>query len=342
MQRAIQLAAHHHTHPNPRVGAVVVDASGEIVGEGAHAGPGQAHAEVIALEQAGERARGATLYVTLEPCTHYGLTPPCVTSIASAGITRVVVGAIDPDTRVSGSGLSWLRDAGIEVEAGVLADSVESLDVSYFHQRRTGLPLVTLKLAMTLDGSVAARDGTSRWISSEEARRDAHLLRSTMDAVVIGAGTLRVDDPLLTARPDEAVDRQPRPVIVAGRGELPATSRIWERSPVVVAARPIDLPTGDLVAVAPGPDGLPDPRASAAALADLGLYDVLLQGGPALAGAWWRSGVVSRGVVYLAARVAGGRGIPPLEGAFETMAQSREVRIRDARMVGPDLRIEFE
>jgi diaminohydroxyphosphoribosylaminopyrimidine deaminase/5-amino-6-(5-phosphoribosylamino)uracil reductase len=265
-----------------------------------------------------------------------------VTSIASAGIARVVVGAIDPDTRVSGSGISWLRDAGIEVEAGVLADSVEALDASYFNQRRTGLPLVTLKLAMTLDGSVAARDGTSQWISSEEARRDAHQLRSTMDAIVIGAGTLRVDDPLLTVRLDEPVDPQPRPVIVAGRDELPSTSRIWERSPLVVAAGPVDLPSGDLVIVEPGPDGLPDPRASAVALADLGLYDILIEGGPALAGSWWRSGIVSRGVIYLAARIGGGRGIPPLEGVFETMAESREVHVRDARMVGPDLRIEFE
>jgi diaminohydroxyphosphoribosylaminopyrimidine deaminase/5-amino-6-(5-phosphoribosylamino)uracil reductase len=342
MQRAIQLAAPHHTHPNPKVGAVVVDGSGEIVGEGAHAGSGQPHAEVIALEQAGERARGATLYVTLEPCTHYGLTPPCVTSIASAGIARVVIGAIDPDKRVSGSGVSWLRDAGIEVDDGILAESAEALDRSYFHHRRTGLPLVTLKLAITLDGSVAAQDGTSQWVSSEEARHDAHVLRSTMDAVVIGAGTLRVDDPLLTARLDEPVGRQPRPVIVAGRDGLPATSRIWQRSPIVVTVGDIELPSGDLVVVGPGPDGLPDPRASALVLADLGLYDILLEGGPALAGAWWRSGVVSRGVIYLAARVGGGRGIPPLEGAFETMAESREVRIRDARMVGPDLRIEFE
>ena len=342
MQRAIELAAAHHTHPNPRVGAVVVDRTGEIVGEGAHGGPGQAHAEVIALEHAGDRARGATLYVTLEPCTHYGLTPPCVTSIASAGVAKVVVGTIDPDDRVSGSGISWLQDAGIEVLTGVLAGSAESLDASYFHQRRTGLPLVTMKLAMTIDGSVAAADGSSRWISSEEARLDAHVLRSTMDAVVIGARTLRVDDPLLTVRLDEPVDRQPVPVVVAGRGALPTMSRIWERSPVVVATSPMDLPSGELVVVDPGPDGLPDPRATATALADRGLYDVLLEGGPTLAGSWWRSGVVTRGVVYLAARVGGGRGIPPLEGGFDTMAQSREVRIRDARMVGPDLRIEFE
>jgi diaminohydroxyphosphoribosylaminopyrimidine deaminase/5-amino-6-(5-phosphoribosylamino)uracil reductase len=342
MQRALQLAASHRTHPNPRVGAVVVDSTGVVVGEGAHSGPGNAHAEVVALEQAGDGARGATLYVTLEPCSHYGLTPPCVTTIVSSGVTRVVVGAIDPDERVSGSGASWLRDAGIEVVTGVLGDAVEEMDRSYFHQRRTGLPFVTLKLAMTLDGSVAAQDGSSQWITSEEARHDAHLLRAGMDAIVVGAGTLRVDDPLLTTRLAEWVEPQPRPVVVAGRSALPDGSRIWERAPIVLSARPIDIPSGELVVLEPAEGDWPDPVASARALADRGLYDVLIEGGPMLAGSWWRAGVVNRGVFYVGALVGGGRGLSPIEGDFATMAQSTGVGIREVRMVGPDIRIEFE
>jgi len=342
MQRAIELAAPHHTHPNPRVGAVVVDPSGTVVGEGAHTGAGQAHAEVVAIEQAGERARGATLYATLEPCSHHGLTPPCVTAIVSAGVARVVVGAIDPDERVSGSGVSWLRDAGVEVVTGVLGEESEAVDRAYFHQRRTGLPLVTLKTAMTLDGSIAALDGTSQWITSEEARADAHLLRSSMDAIVIGAGTLRVDDPLLTVRLAEPVEHQPLPVIIAGRGELPGDRRIWARSPIVIASGPIDVPSGELVVVPADSNGWAEPEEAARALADRGLYDVLVEGGSGLAGSWWRSGVVARGVVYVAGRMGGGRGLSPLGGDFPTMAQSVAVRIGDIRMVGPDIRIEFE
>jgi diaminohydroxyphosphoribosylaminopyrimidine deaminase/5-amino-6-(5-phosphoribosylamino)uracil reductase len=341
MRRAIELAAHQRTHPNPKVGAVVVDATGEIVGEGAHLGMGQPHAEVVALTGAGDRAGGSTLYVTLEPCSHHGLTPPCVDSILSSGVARVVVGAIDPDPRVSGSGIAWLRREGVEVETDVLAAESEAVDPSYFHHRRTGLPRITLKLAMTLDGSVAASDGSSRWITSEEARRDAHQLRATMDAVVIGAGTLRADDPLLDVRLDDPASVQPTPVVIAGREPLPATGRIWARSPLVISTEPIAVPSGEVVVVEA--DGQwPDVVAAAHALADRGLLDVLVEGGPALAGSWWRQGVVTRGVFYVAGRMGGGRGVAPLGGEFETMADSRAVSIRDVRMVGPDIRIEFE
>ena len=341
MRRAIDLAAPERPHPNPRVGAVVVDADGVVVGEGAHVGVGRAHAEVVALQQAGERARGSTLYVTLEPCTHYGATPPCVDAIIASGVARVVVGAIDPDPRVSSQGVSRLGEAGVEVVIDALAAEAEAVDQPYFHHRRTGLPLVTLKLAMTLDGSVAALDGTSQWITSEEARTDSHRLRSSVDAVVIGAGTLRADDPLLTARLDEPIASQPVPVIVAGDEPLPRESRIWERSPVVISSGPIEIPSGELVVVGAG-DRYPDPEESARALAERGLLDLLLEGGATLAGSWWRAGLVGRGVIYVAARLGGGEGLSPLGGDFPTMAKSRAVTIREVRMVGPDIRIEFE
>jgi diaminohydroxyphosphoribosylaminopyrimidine deaminase / 5-amino-6-(5-phosphoribosylamino)uracil reductase len=339
MRRAIELAACHRTHPNPRVGAVVVDESGQVVGEGAHLGVGQPHAEVVALNQAGDRARGSTLYVTLEPCSHHGLTPPCAGAVVEAGVRTVVIGAIDPDHRVSGAGVSWLTEAGVEVETGVLEGEARAVDPAYFHYQRTGLPLVTMKLAMTLDGSVAATDGSSQWITSEEARNDAHRLRSAMDAVVVGAGTFRSDDPLLSARV-EGVEIQPVPVVVAGRQSLPIDRRIWERSPIVISARPLGVPSGEVVVVG-GEDEWPDPVESVRALSDRGLLDVLLEGGPQLAGSWWRAGVVGRGVIYVGPQMAGGRGMAPIEGDFATMAQSIAVNIEEVRMVGPDIRIEF-
>jgi diaminohydroxyphosphoribosylaminopyrimidine deaminase/5-amino-6-(5-phosphoribosylamino)uracil reductase len=260
--------------------------------------------------------------------------------VVEAGVRKVVIGAIDPDQRVSGAGVAWLKAAGVEVETGVLAQEAESVDPAYFHHRRTGLPLVTLKVAMTLDGSVAATDGSSQWITSQEARQDAHRLRASTDAVVVGAGTFRADDPLLTARV-EGVETQPVPVVVAGRQSLPIDRRIWERSPLVISARPLGVPSGEVVVVG-GDDEWPDPVKSAQALADRGLLDVLLEGGPQLTGAWWRAGVVSRGVIYVGPRMAGGRGMAPIEGDFATMAQSSGVNINDVRMVGPDIRIEFE
>ena len=341
MRRAIELAAGHRTHPNPRVGAVLVDGAGEVVGEGAHDGIGLPHAEVIALSSASDRARGATLYVTLEPCSHHGKTPPCAAAVIEAGVSRVVIGAIDPDPRVSGSGVTLLREAGVEVETGVLEQDAEDVDPAYFHHRRTGLPLVTLKLAMTLDGAVAARDGTSQWITSEEAREDAHWLRSTMDAVIVGAGTLRSDDPRLSVRIGDESAVQPVPVVVVGRQSLPVDSQIWERSPLVLSSHPVGVPSGEVIVVG-GEDDWPDPELAARALAERGLLDVLLEGGPTLAGTWWRSGIVGRAVIYVGARVGGGTGFAPLGGDFATMAQSRPVNIRDVRMVGPDIRIEME
>jgi diaminohydroxyphosphoribosylaminopyrimidine deaminase/5-amino-6-(5-phosphoribosylamino)uracil reductase len=251
----------------------------------------------------------------------------------------VVIGAIDPDPRVSGAGVARLEEAGVDVEIDVLTKEAEAVDPAYFHHRRTGLPLVTLKLAMTLDGSVAAADRTSQWITSEESRNDVHLLRSASDAVVVGAGTLRSDDPLLTVRLN-GTDTQPMPVIIAGAQTLPAEARIWERSPLVVATSHIDLPSGELIVVS-GEQDRPDPRATARALADRGLLDILLEGGPNLAAAWWKAGLVGRGVLFVGAVIGGGRGLAPLEGDFATMAESRPVNITEVRMVGPDIRIEF-
>jgi diaminohydroxyphosphoribosylaminopyrimidine deaminase/5-amino-6-(5-phosphoribosylamino)uracil reductase len=341
MQQAIKLAAGHHTHPNPRVGAVVVSDDGQVLGEGAHEGVGHDHAEVVALQAAGETARGATLYVTLEPCAHHGHTPPCTDAILAAGIANVVVAVRDPDERVSGSGIFQLRQAGVDVEVDVEAEAALKLDRAYFHHQETGKPFVTLKLAMTLDGSIAALDGNSKWITSEESRADVHRLRSRMDAVVVGAGTLRSDDPLLDVRHGESLAYQPRPVVIAGTKELPPWAKIWERAPLVISSREIDIPNGDLVVVA-GDRELPYPETAAQALADHGLLDVLLEGGAGIAGAWLRAGTINRVILYLAGRLGGGVGLQPIGGEFATMADSREVTITDVQTIGPDLRIEFE
>lgn len=339
MARALELAGRARTHPNPRVGAVVVDASGEVVGEGFHQGRGTAHAEVVALEEAGERARGGTVYVTLEPCAHHGRTPPCVDALIAAGVRRVVAAVEDPDPRTSGKGFRLLRDAGVDVESGVLAVEAEAVDPAYFQHRRTGLPLVTWKYAMTLDGQVAAADGSSQWITREAARRDAHELRARMDAVVVGAGTLAADDPRLDVRLPGYSGPQPVPVVVLGRTDPPGAARIWERSPVVMATSDRDIPAGEMVVVEG--DGRPDPVAICRALAERGFLDVMLEGGPTLAGEWWRAGVIKRGVAYVGAMVGGGRGIPPLEGVFGAIDTADIVSVEDVRSLDGDIRIDF-
>lgn len=341
MGRAIELAQRHRTHPNPRVGAVIVDSSGAVIGEGAHEAPGLDHAEVAALRSASGTVAGATMYVSLEPCTHHGRTPPCTDAIIDAGIARVVVGASDPDERVSGTGIGKLRESGIEVVEGVMAQAARAVDEAYFHHRETDTPLVTVKYAMTLDGSAAAADKTSKWITSDSARDDAHRLRAAVDAVVVGAGTLRTDDPRLDVRTEGYEGSQPVPVLVAGRLLLPSDRQIWEREPLVVSTDEIAIPGGELVVVE-GDPGRPDPVATCRMLADRGLLDILIEGGPTIAGEWVRAGVADRGVAYVAAKLGGGAGIAALGGVFQTIDEARVVSITRMRSLGPDIRVDFE
>jgi len=338
MREAIALAVGTRPHPNPRVGALVLSRDGLLVGRGVHAGPGSPHAEVLALEEAGDRAAGGTLVVSLEPCDHTGRTPPCTEAVLASGVARVLVGVEDPDPRVAGQGLARLRAAGLEVRCGVAAEEAEALDPGYFHHRRTGRPRVTMKAALTLDGWAAAADGTSQWITSEESRADGHRLRAAADAVMIGSGTVLADDPALTVRLPGYSGAQPRPVVVAGRRPLPPGARVWERHPVVLAPAAAAYPA-EVVPV-PGPDGV-DLAAGLATLGERGLLDVLVEGGPTLAGALLRANLVDRGVFYLGARLGGGEGKPALAGTFATLAHSRQVRIESVAALGPDVRIEF-
>lgn len=338
LARAYELARLHRAHPNPRVGAVVVSATGDVIGEGSHMGPGSPHAEIVALDQAGN-ASGSTIYVSLEPCSHHGRTPPCVDRLIAENVNRVVVGAIDPDPHVSGAGVRRLEEAGIEVEV-VDDPGARSVDPAYFHHRETGMPLVTVKWAMTLDGSVAAADGTSRWITGDAARAEVHELRSRVDAVVVGAGTLRRDDPRLDVRIDGYRGWQPRPVVVAGREELPTGSAIWDRDPIVVTSHDRPIPAGELVRVE-GQEHLPDPVETCRVLAEQGLLHLLVEGGPTLAGAWWRTGVITDGYVHIGAKIGGGAGRSPLAGVFATLSDARQVDFEMVRNVSDDVVIAF-
>lgn len=343
MRRALELAERSNPHPNPRVGAVILDADGRILAEGWHVAPGQAHAERAALAQLdGPPPSGATMVVTLEPCDHHGRTPPCTEAILDSGIGRVVVGAIDPDPRVGGGGIEHLQEAGIEVDVGLLSAEIEAADPGYFHHRRLGRPRVTLKSAMTLDGQTAAVDGTSQWITGPEARRDAHLLRSRADAVVVGAGTLRADDPTLTVRLEGYSGPQPRAVVVAGTNPLPHRALVWGRRETVVVATVDPGIDAETVIVEPNAVGLPRLDQALQRLGDLGMLEILVEGGATLAADLWNGRLVDAGVTYLGGRIAGGGGLPPLAGTWTTFADSRPVHVVRVATVGTDVRIDWE
>jgi diaminohydroxyphosphoribosylaminopyrimidine deaminase / 5-amino-6-(5-phosphoribosylamino)uracil reductase len=339
MRHAISLAARHHPHPNPRVGAILVGSDGSVLGEYAHRQAGETHAELGLLERVEEVPVEATLVVTLEPCVHTGRTPPCVDAIVAAGVRHVIVGSVDPDERVSGRGLAALREAGIEVEVGVEQQAVEDSDPGYFHHRRTGLPLVTLKQATTLDGQTAAADGSSRWITGTAAREDAHRLRSLYDAVLVGAGTVRADDPRLDVRLTGYDGPQPVPVLVAGRRPLPADLRVWDRHPIVIASDEASLPGLDVIRAGSG--GVVDLRAAMEGLAARGLLSVLVEGGAGIAAALWESGLVARGTLYLAGKMAGGTGRGAFDRVFSTLTEAVDVEITSIVHLGPDLRIDW-
>lgn len=309
MRRALQLAAlaDGHTSPNPLVGAVVLDAQGALIGEGYHSKAGQAHAEVGALAQAGERARGGTIIVTLEPCCHQGRTPPCVEAVIKAGIQRVVVALTDPDPRVAGGGIQRLRDAGLEVITGVLEAEAAEQNRAFIHRIQTGRPWGLLKWAMSLDGRTALPNGVSQWISSPPARRWVHALRAGSDAVIVGGGTVRADNPLLTSRGL----RQPEPlrVVLSGGLDLPAEAQLWDTS---FAPTLLVYPEALIDPQFPnGPECLGlkvcEPLALLELLAARGCNRVIWECGPALAAAALHQGCVQELAVVIAPKLLGGK-----------------------------------
>lgn len=317
MTIAIEVASgvRRFTSPNPWVGAVVLSAQGDVVATGATEPAGGAHAEVIALRSAGPEARGGTIAVTLEPCSHHGRTPPCVDAIIAAGVARVVVGVTDPDPRVAGAGLAALRQAGIEVVEGVLADRVADQLAPYLHHRRTGRPYVVCKVAATLDGGTAAPDGSSQWITGPSARTDVHRLRAESDAILVGAGTVRADDPSLTVRHVEG--RDPMRIVL---GLAPPEARV----------RPCLEWTDSLEALLEK-------------LGGQGVLQLLVEGGATVVRSFHDAGLIDLYVIYLAPAFFGGDGARPLL-AGTTAATIDDIwrgRFIDVEHFGDDLRIEL-
>ena len=320
MRNAIDLAAsvRTSTSPNPWVGAVLVTSDGQTFG-GATEPPGGRHAEIVALDAArvtGAPTDGATLYSTLEPCSHHGRTPPCTDAIIAAGVRRVVIGIDDPDANVAGEGISTLQDAGIEVVLGICAQEVRAQLAPYVKHRTTGRPWVLLKLAASLDGRTAAPDGTSQWITGDAARADAHKLRAESDAVIVGAGTVRTDDPALTVRDVDGDD--PLRVVL---GKAPETARVH---PCVELDGPLPAVLDEL--------------------GRRGIVQAMIEGGATVAGAFHREGLVDRYVVYLAPALFGGddaRGLFAGAGA-STIADVWRGRITSVEQLGDDLKVEME
>jgi len=295
------------TWPNPSVGCLIVK-DGQIVGRGRTQDGGRPHAETEALAAAGERARGATAYVTLEPCSNWGRTQPCSKALIDAGVQRVVAGCVDPDPRVNGSGLDQLRAAGIEVTEGILEDACRQAHIGLYRRILARRPAITLKLAQSLDGRIALADGTSKWLTGSLARRHAHRLRAQHDAIMIGSGTALADDPELSCRIDGLEHASPVRVVVDRRGRLPATSRLVrtaERIPLWIVRR---QPSAELIG--PGIEQLQPPSFDIETildqLAERGLTRLLVEGGAKLAGALLRAGCVDRLELFTAPRLLGG------------------------------------
>jgi diaminohydroxyphosphoribosylaminopyrimidine deaminase/5-amino-6-(5-phosphoribosylamino)uracil reductase len=347
MRQALALAARGRgsVEPNPMVGAVVLSADGRPVGEGYHERFGGPHAEVIALATAGEVARSGTLYVTLEPCCHHGKTPPCTEAVLRSGVRRVVVAMADPFPRVAGGGLRILRDAGLDVTAGVCEAEARRLNAPYLKLLRTGQPWVIAKWAMTLDGKIATRTGDSKWVSGEESRRRAHELRGRVDAVIVGRGTVVADDPLLTARPPGP--RTATRVVLTASGELPERCRLLataKEAPVLVATaagheaklRGWSADGAEVLALPDSDAGL----SVDALLTELGrrrMTNVLVEGGAGVLGAFLDAVAIDEAWAFVAPKLVGGAALSPIAGrGIERIADALQATEMTVERVGED------
>ncbi|MEU2131674.1 bifunctional diaminohydroxyphosphoribosylaminopyrimidine deaminase/5-amino-6-(5-phosphoribosylamino)uracil reductase RibD [Streptomyces sp. NPDC018352] len=346
MRRAITLAARGlgSTSPNPVVGCVVLDAAGRPAGEGFHQRAGGPHAEIHALREAGDRARGGTAYVTLEPCNHTGRTGPCAQALIEAGLARVVYAVGDPDPQATGGG-DTLRAAGIKAEQGLLADEAEAGNAAWLTSVRLGRPYVLWKYAATLDGRIAAADATSRWITSAESRADVHRLRAEADAVVVGSGTARTDDPQLGVRGIEGAAQPLRVVVDTGATAVRPGARVLDGTAPTLIAVAEDADAGHLPEAAvlrlpraaTGP-GLDIP-ALLHALHRREIRSVLLEGGPTLAGAFVAAGTVDKVVGYLAPVLLGAGPAALADAGISTIAEALRLDVTETVRIGPDLRI---
>ncbi|MCO5368623.1 bifunctional diaminohydroxyphosphoribosylaminopyrimidine deaminase/5-amino-6-(5-phosphoribosylamino)uracil reductase RibD [Pseudomonas alliivorans] len=356
MARALELARKglYSTHPNPRVGCVIVR-EGQIVGEGWHALAGEPHAEVHALRQAGEQARGATAYVTLEPCSHHGRTPPCADALVNAGITRVVASMQDPNPEVAGRGLLRLMTAGIAVQCGVLEAEARALNKGFIKRMETGQPYVRVKLAMSLDGRTAMASGESQWITGPEARSAVQRLRAQSSVVLTGADTVLADKARLTVRPDElglnaefsalAAARAPLRVLIDGRLRVPLDAPFFQAGSALVATCAAASARGryhdeghEIVAMADSA-GHVDLRKLLTELGARGVNEVLVEAGPRLAGAFTRLGLVDEFQIFIAGKFLGSSARPLLDLPLAQMSEALELNIVEMRAVGNDWRV---
>ncbi|MEZ5778151.1 MAG: bifunctional diaminohydroxyphosphoribosylaminopyrimidine deaminase/5-amino-6-(5-phosphoribosylamino)uracil reductase RibD [Paracoccaceae bacterium] len=330
--------------PNPAVGCVIVQ-GGRIIGRGWTQPGGRPHAETVALSQAGDGARGATAYVTLEPCAHHGRTPPCAEALIAAGMARVVSALEDPDARVSGRGHAMLREAGVDVTTGTMSAEAEALQRGFVARIRLGRPMVTLKLAASIDGRIATASGESRWITGAEARRRVHAMRATHDAVMVGAGTARADDPMLTVR-GLGIAHQPVRIVASRRLNLPPDGALWNSAREVplwlihgkgAKCEAAESAGARLLEVAEAGDGL-DPAAMLAALGREGLTRVLVEGGGELAASLLRAGLVDELALFTAGLALGADARPGLGVlGIETLSAARRFRLTGTETLGSDL-----
>lgn len=353
MERALSLAAQGRgrTSPNPMVGAVLTK-KGTIIGEGYHAYAGADHAEVVALKATKETASGAVCYVTLEPCTHYGKTPPCAEALIKAGVTRVIVATYDPNPLVAGAGVRRLREAEIRVEVGLLQEAASRLNEAYCKYIRAREPFVVLKAALSLDGKLATRTGDSQWITGEGARRRVHEMRDTVDAVVVGIGTVLKDDPMLTTRLEVREGRDPLRVVVDSRGRLPLGARLLRtgsRSPLVAVGPRIPprrlhrlKEAGAEVVVLPEGEGGLSLRDLICELGRREITSVMIEGGGKLATSALQAGLVDKLILMLAPILIGGKKAPTLlrGDGVEKLAEALHVSQLSVERVGQDLILE--
>jgi diaminohydroxyphosphoribosylaminopyrimidine deaminase/5-amino-6-(5-phosphoribosylamino)uracil reductase len=352
MARALEIAARGigRVSPSPLVGCVIVSPSGAVVGEGYYLYEGVKHAETLALEQAGERARGATAYVSLEPHAHYGRTPPCTDALIEARIARVVASIEDPNPKVAGMGFTYLRSSGVEVETGLLAAEATRLNEAYLHFVRTGLPFVHLKLATSLDGRIATRTGDSRWITGEASRSRVHELRHQYDAVLIGSGTARADDPLLTDRSGRPRRRPLTRVVLDGALTLSEDSKLAAtagEAPVIVYTSDAADPSKSSALIARGVEvvqhesGGRDLLQVLENLAARSLQSVLIEGGATVAGAFLEAGLVDKVSFFIAPLIIGGRTAPAAVGGTGAQRIVDAVRLESTEVArhGEDVEI---
>ncbi len=346
MRHALALAeqAIGLSDPNPRVGCVIVDAQGQVLGAGHTQAAGQAHAEVMALRDAtacGLDVRGATAYVTLEPCAHHGRTPPCCDALIAAGLGRVVAAIVDPNPQVAGMGLARLQAAGIATESGLLADESRELNIGFFSRMQRGRPFVRMKIAASLDGRTALDNGVSQWITGPAARADGHAWRKRAGAVLTGIGTVKDDDPRLDVRLVETA-RQPLRVVIDSRLEIPAGAKILQPPGDVLvycAIDPATRPDLKSAQALPGPNGKVDLLPVLEDLARRGINELHVEAGHKLNGSLLREGLVDELLVYMAPKLLGeGRGMAAL-GPLTALADASEWRWMDFHQVGNDLRL---